>query len=120
MQTRMLVTKMSDAITNRISKAMCCSEPIAFDPPQILTATRVTGHVVVPENELSDLMANPLDLTWNAACIAHMETPGPPALKRRCSQSGNILLVDHLDGQKAYFLQRKIAKTTFGDRKSVV
>ena len=108
------MTTMSDEISNRISKAMCCSEPIAFDPPQILTATRVTGHVVVPENELSDLMANPLDLTWNAACIAHMETPGPPALKRRCSQSGNILLVDHLDGQKAYFLQRKIAKTTFG------
>lgn len=110
----MLVTTMGDEIANNTStNAMSCTEPVAFDPPQILTASRVTGHVVVPENELSDLKANPLDLTWNAACSTHIESPGP-ALKSRFSQPGNILLVDHPDGPKSYFLQRKIAKTTFG------
>jgi hypothetical protein len=88
--------------------------PMPFDPPEILTAKRVTGLVVVPENELSDIKANPLDLSWNASAAPQVETSGPPALRRRNSLSGNILLVNHPDGQKAYFLQRKMAKTTFG------
>jgi hypothetical protein len=88
--------------------------PLPFDPPEILTAKRVTGLVVVPENELSDINANPLDLSWNASAAPEVQTSGPPALRRRNSLSGNILLVNQADGQKGYFLQRKMAKTTFG------
>jgi len=56
---------------------------------------------------------DPLDLGWNASC-GSIDLEGPPALRRRSSLSGNILLVNHADGEDAFFLQRKISKTTFG------
>lgn len=94
---------------------MSPADPIAFDPPQILNAKRVTGLVVVPEYEKSDLKANPLDLSWNAMAPEHLESGSdPPTLKRRSSLAGNILLVEHPEGQKAFFLQRKMAKTSHG------
>ena len=93
-------------------------DPIPFDEPTLLDARRVTGLVIVPENDDIEKDANPLDLSWNASIGSSIEldvTAGPPSLKRRSSLSGNILLVNHPDkGDTAYFLQRKLSKTTHG------
>jgi hypothetical protein len=90
------------------------SEHIPLGPPDLLRAKRVTGMVVVPEShEFDQDQGDPLDLDWNAS-ISNFAEQGPPTLRRRSSLSGNILKVEDPQGEKAYFLQRKISKTSYG------
>lgn len=89
-------------------------DPIPFDAPELIDAKRVTGLVIVPENQGDEGEADPLDLGWNASCSSIQTQTGPPALQRRSSLSGNILLIHGPEGDSAIFLQRKISKTTFG------
>ncbi len=107
----------------------CASPPLPpppFPEPKILNAKRVTGLVRVPDLD-DDALLSPLDLSWQASssslddsmmgAAAFPPFMGPAAFQRRNSTSGNILIIEHPGSEiptKAYLMQRKINKTSFG------
>lgn len=70
----------------------------SLPPPNFFPARQVLGVVEAPGEGNSEAVM----------------PPEPPTLERSGSLSGNILLVDTSLGERAYWLQRKMCKTTRG------
>jgi len=69
--------------------------PVPFDPPVLYKCRRVTGIV---QTTIED--------GQNAS--------KEPSLERQISTTGNILLMEHEEGQRVYLLQRKLGNTLHG------
>lgn len=82
------------------------TNPEPFAPPVFYPARIEEGLVEAPAESNNAVMAGAID--------AAILPPPPTSFERSTSLSGNILIVQTPQGERAYWLQRKMCKTTRG------
>jgi hypothetical protein len=78
-----------------------------------VAAEALPAPVLFPARQVQGVVESPGEPN-NSKNDAEAMPPPPPSLERSGSLSGNILTVDSPQGERAYWLQRKMCKTTHG------
>jgi hypothetical protein len=79
-----------------------------------VAAEALPAPVLFPARQVQGVVESPGETNNSMNNAEESMPPPPPSLERSGSISGNILVVDTPQGERAYWLQRKMCKTTHG------